>query len=115
MTDRQIRSVVIVGCGTAGRMAAASLTKFPEKLNVRIRLVESEKIGTVGGICVLGIDENDVIRQIKATFSSTNTVRSEIRRGQLKMGEFEAWRYRAADQRIGSQGSCALPSPGGDH
>ena len=79
MSDRQIRSVVIVGGGTAGWMAAASLTKFLENMNVRIRLVESEEIGTVGVgeatippiidfIRVLGIDENDVIRQIKATF-----------------------------------------------
>jgi len=79
MSDRQIRSIVIVGGGTAGWMAAASLTKFLENMNVRIRLVESEEIGTVGVgeatippiidfIRVLGIDENDVIRQIKATF-----------------------------------------------
>ena len=79
MSDKPIRSVTIVGGGTAGWMAAASLAFFLENMNVRIRLVESEEIGTVGVgeatippiidfIRVLGIDENELIRQIKATF-----------------------------------------------
>lgn len=79
MTGRPIRNVVIVGGGTAGWMAAASLVKFLENMNVRIRLVESEEIGTVGVgeatippiidfIRVLGIDENEIVREIKATF-----------------------------------------------
>ncbi|MEJ1969009.1 MAG: tryptophan halogenase family protein [Rhizomicrobium sp.] len=79
MTDKRIRSVAIVGGGTAGWMAAASLVNFLENMNVRIRLVESEQIGTVGVgeatippiidfIRILGIDENDIVRQTKATF-----------------------------------------------
>src|SRR5580698_6454527 len=79
MTANPIRSIAIVGGGTAGWMAAASLAKFLKALPVRIRLIESEQIGTVGVgeatippimeyIRALGIDENDLVRKIKATF-----------------------------------------------
>ena len=79
MTETRIRSVLIVGGGTAGWMAAASLAHFLDNMNVAIRLVESEQIGTVGVgeatippiiefLRVLNIDENDIIREIKATF-----------------------------------------------
>ena len=79
MMDKRIRNVVIDGGGTAGWMAAASLVKFLENMNVGIRLVESEQIGIVGVgeatippiidfIRGLGIDENDIVHQIKATF-----------------------------------------------
>ena len=78
MTER-IRSIAIVGGGTAGWMAAASLAKYLQPMNVAIRLVESEQIGTVGVgeatippimdfLRVLEIDENEIVRDIKATF-----------------------------------------------
>ncbi len=46
MNDRRIRSVAIVGGGTAGWMAAAGLSKSLEGLGIQIRLIESAQIGT---------------------------------------------------------------------
>jgi tryptophan halogenase len=70
--------VVIVGGGTAGWMAAASLSKLLSK-SVAVTLVESDEIGTIGvGEAtippirtlhkLLGIDEQSFIRATNATF-----------------------------------------------
>jgi tryptophan 7-halogenase len=94
MTDRGIRNVAIVGGGTAGWMAAASLAKFLANMNVHIRLVESEEIGTIGVgeatippiidfIRLLGIDENDIVRDIKATFKLGIAYRDWTRPGDF--------------------------------
>jgi tryptophan halogenase len=79
VTDRRISSVAIVGGGTAGWMAAAGLAKSLAGMQVRIRLIESRQIGPIGVgeatippimdfIRQLGIDENELVREIKATF-----------------------------------------------
>jgi len=87
-----IRNIVIVGGGTAGWMAAASFSKHLKKLNCNIRLIESEQIGTVGVgeatippiidfIRLLGINENEVVREVKGTFKLGIAYRNWTRPG----------------------------------
>src|ERR1700761_9189189 len=78
MADRHLRDFLIVGGGTAGWMAAAALSKILGPGH-RVRLVESEEIGTVGvGEAtvphlklfnrVLDIDEIEFVRETQGTF-----------------------------------------------
>lgn len=73
-----VQSVVIVGGGTAGWIAAAALAKTLGRA-IKIRLIESDAIGTVGVgeatipqirrlNAILGIDEADFLKKTKATY-----------------------------------------------
>ena len=80
MTDNRLSSIVIVGGGTAGWMAAAALIeRFGANRHTRITLVESPEIGTVGVgeatvphirefLKHLKINEVDFVKRTSATF-----------------------------------------------
>jgi tryptophan halogenase len=74
-----IKSVLIVGGGTAGWMTAAFLSRFLDASRCSITLVESATIGTIGVgeatvpplvafLRMMGIDEDDFLRQCHATY-----------------------------------------------
>lgn len=78
MSNNQIERVVIVGGGTAGWIAAAALAKLLPQ-TIKITLIESEAIGTVGVgeatipqirrlNAMLGLDENEFVRETNGTF-----------------------------------------------
>ena len=77
-SNRPIESVAIIGGGTAGWMAAAALSKSFGR-TLRVQLVESDDIGTIGvGEAtvphitafnrLLQIDEGEFVRQTQGTF-----------------------------------------------
>ncbi len=76
--ERAIRTIAIIGGGTAGWMSAAALANILGR-NCKIILVESEDIGTVGVgeatvppirtfNAMLGIDERDFVKATKGSF-----------------------------------------------
>ena len=79
METNAVKRILIVGGGTAGWMTAAALAHKFAALPIKISLVESEQIGTVGVgeatvphirffNAALGIDEAEFMRSTSATF-----------------------------------------------
>ncbi|GAB4520918.1 MAG: tryptophan 7-halogenase [Amphiplicatus sp.] len=79
MHGKTIERIAIIGGGTAGWMAAALFARLLGPLGTRIRLVESEEIGTVGvGEAtvptiqlfnrLLGFDERDFVARTQGSF-----------------------------------------------
>ena len=93
-----IKNLVIVGGGTAGWMVAAAMVKvFGPR--VRITLVESDEIGTIGVgeasippisqfNTMLRIDEDEFVRETQGTFKLGIEFRNWYRRGHRYMHDF---------------------------
>ncbi len=85
-----VTEVVILGGGTAGWMTAASLLHRLGRLGVKVTLVESSQIGTIG------VGEATV-PAIKNYFESLQLDPYEVMRatnGTIKLGiEFDGWRH----------------------
>lgn len=104
MSSQRVKRVIIVGGGTAGWMSAAVLSRVLGP-KVDIELVESEQIGTVGVgeatipqirilLNLLGIDENDFLRNVQGT---------------IKLGiEFNGWSH-AGESYLHAFGNAGRP------
>lgn len=85
--SNQIESIVIVGGGTSGWIAAASLSKYLGD-TVQITLIESDAIGTIG----VGEATIPQIRKLNGTLGLDEAEFVRVTKGSFKLGiEFNDW------------------------
>lgn len=85
---RAVRSIAIVGGGTAGWMAASYLARMLGHTNLDITLIDSSEIGTVG----VGEATVPAIRDFLATVGLTDAQVLEATEGTIKLGiHFADW------------------------
>jgi tryptophan 7-halogenase len=133
MSTQPLQNIVIVGGGTAGWMTAAALSRMLGSQLVKIQLIESDAIGTIGvGEATvphirffnakLGINEADFMARCKATFKLGIEFRNWGRIGDSYIHPFGAfghdvggvpfhqhWARLAAAGRAEPIGSYSLP------
>ncbi|MFA4892448.1 tryptophan halogenase family protein [Brevundimonas sp.] len=86
--DRRIRSVVIIGGGTAGWMAASAINRLVDPGRLKVTLVESAEIGTVG----VGESTLPHFRAFNASIGVTETEFMRATGATFKLGiRFENW------------------------
>ena len=125
MTPQPLAEVLIVGGGTAGWMAAAALSRFLANGRTRIRLVESEEIGTVGVgeatiptiatfNAMLGIDEDQFVAETMGSFKLGIEFRDWGRIGERYFhpfgqfgAEMEGIAFHQFQQALRPRGLCA--------
>lgn len=83
-----INSLVIVGGGTAGWMTAAKLSQYFSSTNVRITIIESSELGTVG----VGEATIPTLRRFYQSLGMTDMDVMRKTRATVKLGiEFQDW------------------------
>ncbi|MDI1328532.1 MAG: tryptophan 7-halogenase [Brevundimonas sp.] len=86
--DRRIRSVVIIGGGTAGWMAASAINRLVDPGRLKVTLVESAEIGTVG----VGESTLPHFRAFNASIEVTEADFMRATGATFKLGiRFENW------------------------
>ncbi|WP_421731260.1 tryptophan halogenase family protein [Brevundimonas sp.] len=92
--DSRIRSIVIVGGGTAGWMTAAALVQHFRKAPVTITVVESSEIGTIG----VGEATIPTIRRFYAQLGMTDAEVMQATQATCKLGiRFVDWSGPGSD------------------